>query len=424
MAPPKAILFDIGGVCVVSPFQAIVDYEKENNISSGWINFAISHSAPNGYWQRLERGEIKLDDAFFEGFSDDLHNAEAWMAFNKQPKNGKRRLKDLANPSQLGDPISLKAETADSAPTDQDRGAQSSKSSSKQASSRRSDSSRESGSSKSLKELAEENPTRLGDPVSLKAEAADSEPTDQDRGAQSSQASSKQDSSRGSSSHKSLKELATENPTLLGDPVSLKAEAADSEPTDQDRGASSPTSQTTPPATQSSPLSAPSLPPIAATPLFWSMMTISRTPDPHMLPYLTHLASLSPRPFLLGALSNTITFPASHPFTAAYSAASTLRSLFDVFVASAEVGLRKPHRAIYELVLRQLDARDRERGGSGVTAGEVLFLDDIGENLRMGREVGMRTLRVLLGRSEEAVRELEEITGVRAGREGARGPKL
>jgi hypothetical protein len=27
------------------------------------------------------------------------------------------------NPSQLGDPISLKAETADSGPTDQDRGA-------------------------------------------------------------------------------------------------------------------------------------------------------------------------------------------------------------------------------------------------------------------------------------------------------------
>jgi hypothetical protein len=29
----------------------------------------------------------------------------------------------------------------------------------------------------------EENPSQLGDPVSLKAETADSEPTDQDRGA-------------------------------------------------------------------------------------------------------------------------------------------------------------------------------------------------------------------------------------------------
>lgn len=36
---------------------------------------------------------------------------------------------------------------------------------------------------KSLKELAKENPTQLGDPVSLKAETSDHEPTDQDRGA-------------------------------------------------------------------------------------------------------------------------------------------------------------------------------------------------------------------------------------------------
>lgn len=36
---------------------------------------------------------------------------------------------------------------------------------------------------KSLKEAAKENATQLGDPVSLKAETSDNEPTDQDRGA-------------------------------------------------------------------------------------------------------------------------------------------------------------------------------------------------------------------------------------------------
>lgn len=40
----------------------------------------------------------------------------------------------------------------------------------------------------------------------------------------------------GTSNKKSLKELAQENPTQLGDPVSLKAETSDHEPTDQDRG--------------------------------------------------------------------------------------------------------------------------------------------------------------------------------------------
>lgn len=37
--------------------------------------------------------------------------------------------------------------------------------------------------------------------------------------------------------HTSLKEAAMKNPTLLGDPVSLKAEKSESEPTEHDRGA-------------------------------------------------------------------------------------------------------------------------------------------------------------------------------------------
>ncbi|MCJ1385360.1 hypothetical protein MMC17_008482 [Xylographa soralifera] len=414
MAPLKALLFDVGGVLVLSPFQAIVDYEKENNISSGWINFAISRSSPNGHWQRLERGEIILDDDFFKGFSDDLHNANVWEDFQRKPKTGRKRLKDLANPSQLGDPVSLKAEAADSEPTDEDRGAKSSTSPSGSESASKSSNPRP---SRSLKELAKENPTQLGDPVSLKAETANSEPTEHDRGASSpsSRADSPSRSGRPSKTQqpKKLKDLALKNPSQLGDPVSLKAETADSEPTDQDRGASS---KTRPSTARSPPFS------IDVPTLFWNMMTISRTPDPHIGPYLTHLASLSPRPFLLGALSNTITFPPSHPFAAATSPSSPLRQVFDVFIASAEVGMRKPHREIYELALKGLDRLDRERGGGGVAPEEVLFLDDIAENVRMGAEVGMRTLRVRLGETEGAVRELERVTGVR--RKDARGSKL
>ncbi|KKF97088.1 hypothetical protein CFO_g583 [Ceratocystis platani] len=78
---PKLILFDVGGVCVLSPFQAILEYELNLDIPRGWINTAISKSAPNGYWHRLERGEIPLDNAFFLGFSADLHNAAHWSAF-------------------------------------------------------------------------------------------------------------------------------------------------------------------------------------------------------------------------------------------------------------------------------------------------------------------------------------------------------
>jgi hypothetical protein len=85
---------------------------------------------------------------------------------------------------------------------------------------------------KSLKDLAKENPTQIGDPVSLKAETSNSKPTPDDTGAKGDKESGEK---------KTLKQKAEEklktNPTMLGDPVSLKAETSDTEPTADDRGA-------------------------------------------------------------------------------------------------------------------------------------------------------------------------------------------
>ncbi|KAJ9661891.1 hypothetical protein H2198_001643 [Neophaeococcomyces mojaviensis] len=68
------------------------------------------------------------------------------------------------NSSQLGDPVSLKAETSDRVPAESEEGAKK--------------------GHKTLKEVAQDtNPTMLGDPVSLKAETSNSEPTENDRGA-------------------------------------------------------------------------------------------------------------------------------------------------------------------------------------------------------------------------------------------------
>ncbi|KAF2764645.1 hypothetical protein EJ03DRAFT_301679 [Teratosphaeria nubilosa] len=82
---------------------------------------------------------------------------------------------------------------------------------------------------KSLKDLKNEtNPSQLGDPVSLKAETSDNQPTDQDRPNKAPE-------------KRSLKEIAQDkmetNPSMLGDPVSLKAETSNTEPTADDRGA-------------------------------------------------------------------------------------------------------------------------------------------------------------------------------------------
>ena len=130
-----------------------------------------------------------------------------------------------------------------------------------------------------------------------------------------------------------------------------------------------------------------------------------------MFPALRYLRTKSS--FILGALSNNITFPPDHPFSRPPSdPSSDIRAQFNVFVASAEVGMRKPAREIYELAVARLDEVDRGKGGSGITAGDVLFLDDIGENVKVARALGMRTIKVVLGQTEEAVRSLGREIGV------------
>ena len=128
-----------------------------------------------------------MDDRFFQTFNADLSNESLWHKFNTSFKQGKGKLKDAAikNPSMLGDHVSLKAEAADSKPTYEDRGATSDVGAHKKPHQQEKETSRPEGKGK-LKDAAMRNPSLLGDPVSLKAPSADSEPTDQDRGAQSS----------------------------------------------------------------------------------------------------------------------------------------------------------------------------------------------------------------------------------------------
>jgi hypothetical protein len=97
---------------------------------------------------------------------------------------------------------------------------------------------------KSLKDSAKSNSTAMGDPVSLEAETSDSSPTEQDR-ANSSSTSRPTGGDEGSDSgsgQKSLKEVAKEdlneakkgNRSMLGDPVSLKAETTEKDPAGDD----------------------------------------------------------------------------------------------------------------------------------------------------------------------------------------------
>eukprot|EP01061_Rhynchopus_euleeides_P024568 TRINITY_DN39597_c0_g1_i1.p1 TRINITY_DN39597_c0_g1~~TRINITY_DN39597_c0_g1_i1.p1 ORF type:complete len:597 (+),score=239.70 TRINITY_DN39597_c0_g1_i1:111-1901(+) len=60
--------------------------------------------------------------------------------------------------------------------------------------------------------------------------------------------------------------------------------------------------------------------------------------------------------------------------------------LFDVFVESFEVGLRKPDPEIFSLALAKLGIKD---------AGRCIFVDDLGPNLKSARGLGIHTIRVL-----------------------------
>ncbi len=72
---------------------------------------------------------------------------------------------------------------------------------------------------------------------------------------------------------------------------------------------------------------------------------------------------------------------------------------FDVIVESSKSGLRKPDPAIYELVCRQLE----------VEPSAVVFLDDLGVNLKPARQLGMTTIKVT--DPDVALAELEAVVG-------------
>jgi putative hydrolase of the HAD superfamily len=77
-----------------------------------------------------------------------------------------------------------------------------------------------------------------------------------------------------------------------------------------------------------------------------------------------------------------------------------LDGLFDVVVESAKVGLRKPDPRVYELACDLL----------GVEPPEVVFLDDLGVNLKPARAMGMTTIKVT--DPAAALDELESVLGI------------
>jgi putative hydrolase of the HAD superfamily len=72
-------------------------------------------------------------------------------------------------------------------------------------------------------------------------------------------------------------------------------------------------------------------------------------------------------------------------------------ALFDVVIDSSKVGIRKPEPRIYEMACEAI----------AVDPTEVVFLDDLGINLKPARAMGMTTIKVVS--SAQALGELSEI---------------
>lgn len=79
---------------------------------------------------------------------------------------------------------------------------------------------------------------------------------------------------------------------------------------------------------------------------------------------------------------------------------SSVMALFDLVVESSVEGVRKPDPRAYQIVLDRLDV-DPER---------MLFLDDLGINLKPAAQMGMRTIKVL--NEEQALADLSAATGL------------
>ena len=115
-------------------------------------------------------------------------------------------------------------------------------------------------------------------------------------------------------------------------------------------------------------------------------------PRPRMI---TAIRAIRARGLRVDALTNN--WVAEEP--AASRLGQELRGLFDAFVESAVVGLRKPDPRIYRHACDEL----------GVSPEASIFLDDIGANLKAARALGMHTIKV--DSAEQAIAELEAALG-------------
>ncbi|MGB0620848.1 MAG: HAD family hydrolase [Myxococcota bacterium] len=126
-------------------------------------------------------------------------------------------------------------------------------------------------------------------------------------------------------------------------------------------------------------------------------MSASTEARPAMLDAITRLREAG---FRVGALTNNWAHTGDDDNPLRHDGTRALKEHFDVFIESSVEGLRKPDPKIYELACERM----------GKQPGEMIFLDDIGPNLKPPRAMGMATIKVET--PEQALRELGALVGM------------
>lgn len=99
----RTVLFDIGGVVVGSPIHGAADVERELNLPAGWVGVAIASRGSSGVWARLERGELRLPDAYPLLEAELNDTPFIWRAYTSflERRKLQRALPHPGNPSDL-----------------------------------------------------------------------------------------------------------------------------------------------------------------------------------------------------------------------------------------------------------------------------------------------------------------------------------
>ena len=128
--------------------------------------------------------------------------------------------------------------------------------------------------------------------------------------------------------------------------------------------------------------------------LFGEILKAASVPNDRLLPTIRALKA-SGR-YKVWALTNN--FPIKS------SVDGLIHPLFDRIIGSIDIGMRKPDPRIYDHLLKEL----------GLPGDEVVFLDDIGANLKAARKKGIQTIQVDFRTTPRAVQELHDILGTPA----------